>query len=84
MENFELITGFQFNVSSRKIKITPDKNHIIVSGIYGPQIKIFDTHEMSLKCLWGLDSEVVDFQILSDDYKKLAMVCEDRNIEIHS
>lgn len=39
---------------------------------------------MSLKCLRGLDSEIIDFEILSDDYKKLAMICEDRNIEIHS
>lgn len=39
---------------------------------------------MSLKCLRGLDSEVVDFQILGEDYRKLAMVCEDRNIEIHT
>lgn len=39
---------------------------------------------MSLKCLRGLDSEIVDFSLLQDDYKKIAMVCQDRHIELHS
>lgn len=32
----------------------------------------------------GFDSEVVQMQILSDDYSKLAFLCADRNIELHA
>lgn len=39
---------------------------------------------MSLKCLRGLDSEIVDFSIISEDYQKVVMACVDWNIEIHS
>jgi ribosome biogenesis protein ENP2 len=31
-----------------------------------------------------LDSEVVDFTILSDDYSKIAMLCADRSIVFHA
>ena len=29
---------------------------------------------MTLKCLRGVDSEIVDFKILTDDYRKIAMI----------
>ena len=47
-------------------------------------VKIFDTHELSLKCERGLDSQVIQFQILSPDYSKVAFLCQDRNIELHA
>ena len=37
-----------------------------------------------MKCSRGLDSEIVKFCLLGEDYKKIAMVCEDRNIELHA
>ena len=57
---------------------------MIATGIYAPMVKIFDTHDLSLKCERGLDSEVVQFQILSNDYSKLAFLSSDRNIELHA
>lgn len=56
----------------------------MATGIYAPQIKIYDTSELSLKCLRGLDSEVIKFKILSDDYKKIAMAQHDRTIDFHA
>ena len=29
---------------------------------------------MTLKCLRGVDSEIIDFKILTDDYKKIALI----------
>ncbi len=84
LRRLELIQGFEFPSASTTLKITPDKNHIIVSGIYGPLLKIFDTNELTLKCLRGLDSEIVDFEILGEDYRKIACVCADRFIEIQA
>ncbi len=54
------------------MELTPDENFIISSGIYAPTIKIHETKELSLKCLRGVDSEVVRFSILDQDYSKLA------------
>ena len=64
--------------------MSPDQRYIVAAGIYGPQVKIFDTSELALKCLRGLDSEVVKFKILSDDYKKIAMAQHDRSIDFHA
>ena len=57
---------------------------MIAAGIYAPQIKIFDTAELSMKCLRGLDSEVVKFKILSEDYSKIVMAQHDRSIDFHA
>ena len=37
-----------------------------------------------MKCMRGMDSEVVRFNILSEDYSKLAFACADRTIEFHA
>jgi len=80
----ELIQDFEFHTLCNRVQVCPDGKYIIAAGIYAPSIKIFDTSELSLKCMRGLDSEVVQLNILSDDYSKLAMLCADRNIEIHA
>ena len=51
---------------------------------YAPSLKIYETAQLSLKCSRGLDSEIVKFCVLDDDYKKIACACEDRNIEFHA
>lgn len=79
-----LIQNFEFPTASQKIAISNDLNYIIASGLYGPQLRIFDTAQLSMKCMRGMDSEIVDLQILSDDYRKIAMVCTDRNVELHA
>ena len=32
----------------------------------------------------GIDAEVIQMRILSDDYSKVALLCDDRNIELHA
>ena len=32
----------------------------------------------------GIDAEVLQMRILSDDYSKIALLCDDRNIELHA
>ena len=39
---------------------------------------------MTLKCERGIDSEIIKFKMLSEDYKKVAMILTDRNIELHA
>jgi len=80
----ELIQDFDFPIASTQVQMTPDQLYIIASGIYPPQIKIFETSQLSLKCMRGIDSEVVKFNILDEDYTKLAFACADRTIEFHA
>ena len=61
-----------------------DQNYIVASGVYAPRVKIYETRELSMKVERGIDAEVLQMRILSDDYSKIAMLCDDRNIELHA
>jgi hypothetical protein len=41
-------------------------------------MRCYDVAQLSMKFSRHLDSEIVDFQILSDDYSKAAFLCADR------
>lgn len=32
----------------------------------------------------GIDAEIIQLRMLSDDYSKFALLCDDRNIELHA
>ena len=64
--------------------MSEDQHYIVATGIYAPTVKIYDTSELTLKCERGLDSEVVQMQLLSPDYSKIAFLCADRTIELHA
>lgn len=83
-DQISLIHNFSFPISSQYLKITPDRSHLFVSGVYKPSFKIFDLDQMSLKHSRGIDSEIIKFLPLSSGYKKVAMICEDRNVEFHA
>lgn len=80
----ELIQDFDFPIASTQVQVSPNQLYIIATGIYPPQIKVFETSQLSMKCMRGIDSEVVKFNILDDDYTKLAFACADRSIEFHA
>ena len=80
----EILQDCTFPVSSQCLRISKDKNYLFTSGIYPPRLKIFDFNEMSLKCERGFDSQIRKIEIISDDYKKCAFLCDDRNIELHA
>lgn len=83
-KRIEVIQGFEFPVSCNQVEISQDQRYIFASGIYTPSLKIFETTELSLKCARGLDAECVKFCVLTEDYKKVALACDDRNIELHA
>lgn len=43
----------------------------MATGIYKPRVKCYDVNNLSLKFERCLDSEVVTFEILSEDYTKV-------------
>lgn len=82
--HLELIQDFQFPVSSTKVSISSDGNYIGAVGIYPPELRVFDTSQLSVKFSRGFDCEIVDFRFLSDDYRKLVLLHADRTIEFHA
>ncbi|XP_069742395.1 nucleolar protein 10 [Narcine bancroftii] len=80
----ELIQDFGMPAVSTSIKISPDGQYIIATGTYKPRIRCYDTYQLSMKFERCLDSEVVTFKILSDDYSKLVFLHGDRYVEFHS
>ncbi|XP_072221453.1 nucleolar protein 10 isoform X2 [Leuresthes tenuis] len=66
------------------IKVSRDGQFILAAGTYKPRIRCYDTYQLSLKFERCLDSDIVAFDILSDDYSKLVFLHCDRYIEFHS
>ncbi|XP_078256230.1 nucleolar protein 10 isoform X1 [Rhinoraja longicauda] len=80
----ELIQDFEMPAVSTNIKVSRDGQYIIATGTYKPRIRCYDTYQLSMKFERCLDSEVVAFEILSDDYSKLVFLQCDRYVEFHS
>ncbi|VVC97371.1 unnamed protein product [Leptidea sinapis] len=79
----ELIQEFDMPGVSSSIRASKDGQYIMATGIYKPRLKCFDVNNLSLKFERCLDSEVVTFEILSDDYTKIVFLQCDRYVEFH-
>ncbi|XP_004539949.1 nucleolar protein 10 [Maylandia zebra] len=80
----ELIQDFEMPTVCTSIKVSRDGQFILAAGTYKPRIRCYDTYQLSLKFERCLDSDVVAFDILSDDYSKLVFLHCDRHVEFHS
>ncbi|XP_054964219.1 nucleolar protein 10 isoform X4 [Pan paniscus] len=80
----ELIQDFEMPTVCTTIKVSKDGQYILATGTYKPRVRCYDTYQLSLKFERCLDSEVVTFEILSDDYSKIVFLHNDRYIEFHS
>uniref|UniRef100_A0A6B2EGC1 Putative nucleolar protein 10 n=1 Tax=Phlebotomus kandelakii TaxID=1109342 RepID=A0A6B2EGC1_9DIPT len=80
----DLIQDFDMPGVSTNIQVTPDKQYIIATGTYKPRIKCYDFNNLSVKFERCFDSEVVAFEILSEDYSKIVFLQCDRHIEFHT
>ncbi|KAJ8423192.1 hypothetical protein Cgig2_023383 [Carnegiea gigantea] len=59
---YEHALDLRFETATTRIKATPDGEFLIASGIYPPQVKVYELRELSLKFERHLDSEIIDFQ----------------------
>uniref|UniRef100_A0A0D9WLA9 Uncharacterized protein n=1 Tax=Leersia perrieri TaxID=77586 RepID=A0A0D9WLA9_9ORYZ len=80
----DLIHDLRFETATTNIKVTPDEQYVIASGIYPPQVKVYELKELSMKFERHMISEIVNFQVLGDDYSKLAFLCADRSVCLHA
>ena len=83
-QRVELIQDFAFPEASMKLKATRDGEFVIASGTYKPQIRVYELSQASMKFERHSDAENVQFEILSDDWTKFAMLQVDRTVELHS
>ncbi|XP_075992256.1 nucleolar protein 10 lethal (2) 34Fd [Anticarsia gemmatalis] len=79
----ELIQEFDMPGVSTSLRVSKDGQYIMATGIYKPRVKCYDVNNLSLKFERCLDSEVVKFEILSEDYSKLVFLQCDRYVEFH-
>jgi len=82
--NIQLIQDFEMPQVCDNIRLSNDGQYIFVTGVYKPRVRCYDTSNLSLKFERCFDSEVVKFDILSDDYTKLVFLFCDRYVEFHS
>jgi ribosome biogenesis protein ENP2 len=80
----ELIQDFEFPAACQRIKFTNDGQYIFATGYHPPRVRVYDTSQLSMKFERHLDSEIVDFQILTDDYSKAVFLCADRSLNFHA
>ncbi|XP_075720001.1 nucleolar protein 10 isoform X1 [Rhinoderma darwinii] len=80
----ELIQDFDMPTVSTNIRVSKDGQYIMATGTYKPRVRCYDTYQLSLKFERCLDSEVVKFDILSEDYSKIIFLHSDRYVELHS
>ncbi|GBG33323.1 Nucleolar protein 10 [Hondaea fermentalgiana] len=80
----ELVQDFYFPATSGRVKVSPDGEYIVATGSYPPQVKVYDTRELSMKFERHLDAEVVQVQVLSTDFTKLVFLGNDRTVAFHA
>eukprot|EP01100_Stratorugosa_tubuloviscum_P013205 TRINITY_DN64_c0_g4_i1.p1 TRINITY_DN64_c0_g4~~TRINITY_DN64_c0_g4_i1.p1 ORF type:complete len:591 (+),score=245.77 TRINITY_DN64_c0_g4_i1:128-1900(+) len=80
----ELLQGFNFPEASQKIYTSPDGQFLAASGVYKPQLKMFEVDQLSVKFERFVDCEILQFNFLSTDYSKIAYLQADRTIELHA
>mmetsp|Transcript_24421 Transcript_24421/g.53070 ORF Transcript_24421/g.53070 Transcript_24421/m.53070 type:complete len:529 (-) Transcript_24421:62-1648(-) len=83
-KRIEIMQDFEFSVASTRVQVSPDASCIAATGVYPPEVRLFDTQGLGMRCLRGLNCEVIDFQILSDDYRKMVFLMADRTVEFHA
>ncbi|RXN24398.1 nucleolar 10 [Labeo rohita] len=80
----ELIQDFEMPTVCTSIRVSRDGQFILAAGTYKPRVRCYDTYQLSLKFERCLESDVVTFEVLSEDYSKLVFLHIDRYVEFHS
>ncbi|KAK9867222.1 hypothetical protein WJX84_009551 [Apatococcus fuscideae] len=83
-KSIDLIQDLNFPAACQRLKVSPDGQFLFASGIHPPRVRVFELSQLSLKFERHLDSQIVEFQVLSEDYSKLAFLCEDRTLHFHA
>jgi ribosome biogenesis protein ENP2 len=61
LSRIELIQDFEFPEASNVIRSTRDGQHIVATGMYKPQMRVWECEQLSLKFERHTDAENIDF-----------------------
>ena len=53
---------------STALRLSPDGRYLMATGTYKPRLKCYELASLSLMFERCIDQEVIQFEILSDDY----------------
>jgi len=80
----QLIQDLEFPTVANRVKQSADGQFLAAVGTYPPQVRVYDLEQLSMKFQRHLDSEIVDFQYLTNDWRKMVFLCADRTLEFHA
>ena len=80
----ELVQDLGFPAAAHRLKLSPDGQFLFATGTHAPRVRVYELSQLSMKFERHFDAEVVDFQILSEDYSKCAFLCADRSVQLHA
>ncbi|CAN6605396.1 ribosome biogenesis protein Enp2p [Trichomonascus vanleenenianus] len=80
----EVIQEFEFREASNRIKVTRDGQFCMATGVYKPQIHVYDFQHLSKKFERHTDAENIDFVLISDDWTKSVHLQSNRVVEFHA
>ena len=80
----EVIQDLFFPTACGRVKLSRDGDTLMATGGYPPQVRAYELRELSLKFSRHFETEVVQFQLLSPDWKKAVFLLADRSVEFHS
>jgi len=80
----QLLQDFEMPTVSNCVDISKDGQYILATGVYKPRVRCYDVSQMSLKFERCMDSEIIRFRLLSDDYTKIVFLQNDRYVEFHN
>lgn len=83
-KRIQLIQDFGFPEASNRIQFTPNERFIVATGIYKPQIRVYDLDQLCMKFERHTDAETVQFRFLDQDWTKMVLLQSDRNLEFHT
>lgn len=80
----ELVQDLGFPAAAHRLKLSPDGQFLFATGTHAPRVRVYELSQLSMKFERHFDAEVVDFQILGEDYGKCAFLCADRSVQLHA
>jgi ribosome biogenesis protein ENP2 len=84
-KNFtQLIEHFEFPIATTQLALCPDQKHLWCSGIYPPQVHCYELDQLTMKFSRHIELEVIRMVPLSNDFRKIVLMGQDRNLEIHA
>ena len=62
-QRISLIQDFEFPDSAQCIRQTRDGRHIVATGVYKPQVRVYELEELTIKFERHFESENVTFEV---------------------